>query len=186
MGGGGGGMDPDTTDTGGGGDMGGGSNPDDLEGEWRAVYFNVVAEISITGGSFNATTISDIRSTEMDYRLTLMDGAFTAEGSYSYDVNATSDSPGFPPVNSNETIEDVNGSGEYIATADSLTISGQLFTLTYEGVPEEFLGSGPQTVGYFFRNDTLFFDNSSATTTPPAGGFDVRSVSTGGSAWVRN
>jgi len=115
-----------------------GPDTNDLLGTWVAVSFE--GDIESTSEFSGTTTTSEINfiGSNIDYRLTFTENAWTTAGGYDATVTSTVNGMSGGAIPSSQT--GVSGSGNYSINGNVMTIDGSFFELTSNGVPVTAIG----------------------------------------------
>ena len=122
-----------------------GSSTNDLLGTWVAVSFDGNSESTTTFDGTTTTSEVAILGSNLDYRVTFTETAWTTAGGY--DVTSTTSVNGMPAATLTSSNTNVSGSGTYSIDGNVMTIDGSFFELETNGVPTTGT-SGPQMANF--------------------------------------
>ncbi|MBO3115281.1 hypothetical protein J4050_00890 [Winogradskyella sp. DF17] len=164
----------------------GGEINTDILGVWNLVEFDV--ETSTTT-NFNGTEVSSdvqIFSTSADYTVNFTESTFTTNGGYSYSSLVIVNGMEIP--NDPVTLTNVSGNGTYGVSGNEMTVNGQFFEFSLDGVDSSVFGED-QTLQFQISEDgqTLtFLQNETQIASDPTTGAETTSVIEGFSVWTRD
>ena len=110
-----------------------GPSTNDLLGTWVVVSFDGDIESTTTFDGTTTTSEVAILGSNLDYRVTFTETAWTTAGGY--DVTNTTSVNGMPPATLTSSNTNVSGSGTYSINGNVMTIDGSFFEFETNGVP---------------------------------------------------
>lgn len=157
----------------------------DILGEWNLVEFDV--ETSTTANLNGTEVSSDVQifSTSADYTVNFTESTFTTNGGYSYSSLVIVNGTEIP--NDPVTLTNVSGNGTYGVNGNEMTVNGQFFEFSLDGVDSSVFGE-EQTLQFQISADgeTLtFLQNETQIANDPTTGAETTSVIEGFSVWTR-
>ncbi len=154
----------------------------DLIGTWVAVSFDGDIESSTTFDGTSTTSEVDILGSNLNYKVTFTETAWTTSGGY--DVTTTSTVNGMNSSSSTSSNTAVSGVGTYSTDGNLMTIDGSFFEFESNGVPVAGT-SGPQEAMFEINSDgELVFSQDEETSTDQNGVMSTNKIKTN-STWKR-
>ena len=156
----------------------------ELIGEWQLLNFDIETTTVSDIAGMNMETNIIVESTDVDYNLVFSGSSFNTSGSYGY--NSTVSVNDDASISDSYVLENISGSGTYSVSGNQITVNGQFFEFSLDGVDDSVLNDEEQTATFQFSDDgnILTFSQSSSETNN-TGGFEVNIISNSTSTWER-
>lgn len=156
----------------------------ELIGEWQLLNFDIETTTVSDIAGVNVETNITVESTDVDYNLVFSGTDFNTSGSYAYDSTVTVNDD--TSISDSYLLENISGSGTYSVSGNQITVNGQFFEFSLDGVDDSVLNDDEQIATFQFSDDgnTLTFTQSSSESNN-TGGFQVNIITNSTSIWAR-
>ncbi|WMI67171.1 hypothetical protein [Mangrovimonas sp. YM274] len=121
-----------------------------LVGDWTTVSFNATMNTSTGMGGMNMEVDAAMEGVNMDYIVTFTNNTFSTNGSYDIETDLTVN--GMDNGTTTSSLSDVNGTGNYSTSGNTITFDGSLFDLEVDGIDTSALGEA-QSGEYSLSNN---------------------------------